>query len=109
MLYPHMGHTIHAMYDFTGRTVVLTGGTGVLGSEMARAMAACDANVVLLGRNRARAADVIQSFGQSKGRHTALAADVLDREAVQEAGAAVLGDYGRVDALVNGAGGNDPK
>jgi len=109
MLYPRMRHTIHAMYDFTGRTVVLTGGTGVLGSEMARALAACDANVVLLGRNRDRAADVIQSFGQSKGRHAALAADVLDRDAVQEAGAAVLRDYGRVDALVNGAGGNDPK
>ena len=104
---------IHAMYDFhdgfAGRTIVLTGGTGVLGSEMARALAACDANVVLLGRNRDRAVEVIQSFGQSKGRHTALAADVLDRDAVQEAGATVLRDYGRVDGLVNGAGGNDPR
>jgi NAD(P)-dependent dehydrogenase (short-subunit alcohol dehydrogenase family) len=100
---------IRAMYDFTGRTVVLTGGTGVLGKEMAQALAACGANVVLLGRNRDRAADLIKSFGDSRGRHLALGADVLDRDAVQEAGAAVLGEFGRVDALVNGAGGNDPK
>jgi NAD(P)-dependent dehydrogenase (short-subunit alcohol dehydrogenase family) len=109
MLYPHMIRASYDSTDFFGRTVVLTGGTGVLGSEMARALAGADANVVLLGRNRARAADVIQSFGASKGRHLALAADVLDREAVLEAGAAVLREYGRVDALVNGAGGNDPK
>ena len=112
MLYRHMPPETRATYDvcdFTGRTVVLTGGTGVLGTEMARALAACGANVVLLARNRARAADVIQSFGPSKGRHLALAADVLDREAVQAAGATVVQEYGRVDGLVNGAGGNDPK
>jgi NAD(P)-dependent dehydrogenase (short-subunit alcohol dehydrogenase family) len=99
------------MYDFSGRTMVLTGGTGVLGVEMARALAACDANVVLLARNRARAEEVIQSFpaSQGRGRHLAIAADVLDRDAVQAAGATVVQEYGRVDALVNGAGGNDPK
>lgn len=100
---------VRAMYDFGGRTLVLTGGTGVLGSEMARALAGCHANVVLLGRNVARAEQLIDSFAKTKGRHMALRADVLDRPAVEEAAKTVVAEYGRVDGLVNGAGGNDPK
>jgi len=97
------------MYDFSGRTVVLTGGTGVLGSEMARALAACNANLVLLARNVARADALLQSLPPGKGRHKAIAADVLNRGSVEEAGQIVRGEYERVDCLVNGAGGNDPK
>ena len=100
---------VRAMFDLAGKTIVLTGGTGVLGSEMARVLAACDANVVLLGRKVDRAEALIQTFGDSKGRHRALLADVLDRAAVAEAARVVEKEYGRVDALVNGAGGNDPK
>jgi NAD(P)-dependent dehydrogenase (short-subunit alcohol dehydrogenase family) len=102
---------VRAMFDLTGKTIVLTGGTGVLGSEMARVLAACDANVVLLGRKLDRAQALIQSFGSGagKGRHRALPADVLDRAAVTEAASVVEKEYGRVDALINGAGGNDPK
>jgi len=97
------------MYDFSGRTVVLTGGTGVLGSEMARALAGCHANVVLLARNVARAEQLLASFGESRGRHSCVAADVVDRHAVDEAAKTVLARYGRIDALVNGAGGNNPQ
>ena len=105
------------LYDFTGRTVVLTGGTGVLGAEMARALASCGADVVLLGRNVARAEQVIAGFSQapatspsrSSGKHLALAADVLDRPALDEACRRVLGERGKIDFLINGAGGNDPR
>lgn len=97
------------MYDFSGRTVVLTGGTGVLGSEMARALAGCHANVVLVARNVARAEALLASFAGGKGRHTCVRADVLDRSALDDAAKSVLGTYGRIDALVNGAGGNNPK
>jgi NAD(P)-dependent dehydrogenase (short-subunit alcohol dehydrogenase family) len=83
---------IRALYDFTGRTAVVTGGTGVLGSEMARAIAGCNANVVLLARNPDRAAPVIASLGKAgTGKHLALRADVLDRPALEEAAKAVLG------------------
>jgi NAD(P)-dependent dehydrogenase (short-subunit alcohol dehydrogenase family) len=100
---------IRAMYDFSGRTVVLTGGTGVLGSEMARALAGCNANVVLVGRNATKAEALIGSFAKTKASHLALSADVLDRGAFDDAARTVLGTYGKIDGLVNGAGGNDPK
>jgi NAD(P)-dependent dehydrogenase (short-subunit alcohol dehydrogenase family) len=109
MSQPTTHAAIAAMYDFTGRTVVLTGGTGVLGSEMARALAGCGANVVLLGRNGARAEAVIGSFGETAGRHLAIAGDVLDRDSIDAAGRVVIERYGRIDGLINGAGGNDPR
>jgi NAD(P)-dependent dehydrogenase (short-subunit alcohol dehydrogenase family) len=111
------GGALTMLYDFTGRTAVLTGGTGVLGAEMARALASCGADVVLLGRNVTRAEQVIASFSpppggspsRSSGKHLALAADVLDRPALDEACRRVLGERGKIDFLVNGAGGNDPR
>ncbi len=102
---------VRALYDFTGRTAVVTGGTGVLGGVMARALAACRASIVLLGRNVGRAQQVIDTLPLD-GRahhHLAVAADVLDRPALEEACRRVLGEYGQIDMLVNGAGGNDPR
>lgn len=100
---------IRALYDFTGRTAVVTGGTGVLGAEMARALAGCNASVVLVGRNVAKAQQVIAGFPAGPGRHRALAADVLDRPALEEACRRVLAEHGQIDILINGAGGNDPR
>jgi len=101
---------LRALYDFAGRTAVMTGGTGVLGAEMARALAGCNANVVLLARNVARAEETIATFPKAgKGRHLAIKADVLDRPALEEAAKLVLRERGAIDMLVNGAGGNDPK
>jgi NAD(P)-dependent dehydrogenase (short-subunit alcohol dehydrogenase family) len=101
--------SIRATYDFSGRTMVLTGGTGVLGTEMARALAGCNANVVLLARDVSRAVKLIESFPMTKARHTAVGADVLNRGVLEDAAKHVVATYGRVDALINGAGGNDPK
>jgi NAD(P)-dependent dehydrogenase (short-subunit alcohol dehydrogenase family) len=99
---------VRALYDFAGRTAVVTGGTGVLGAAMARALAGCNANVVLVGRKVERAQALIGSFAGS-GRHLAIAADVLDRPALEEARRRVVAEHGQVDILVNGAGGNDPR
>lgn len=43
------------MYDFSGRSVVITGGTGVLGRKMVEALVGCGANVALLARNKEKA------------------------------------------------------
>jgi NAD(P)-dependent dehydrogenase (short-subunit alcohol dehydrogenase family) len=100
---------LRALYDFSGRTAVVTGGTGVLGSEMARALAACNASVCLLARDVERATQVIETFPKAGGKHLALRADVLDRPALETAAKRVLDERGAIDILLNGAGGNDPK
>lgn len=98
------------MYDFTGRTVVVTGGTGVLGRAMVRAIAGCGANVALVARNRAKAEPQVAELAtlDAPGRAMVFEADVLDAAALRRAAEDVVREFGRVDALLNGAGGNHP-
>lgn len=102
--------TLTRQFDFTGRTVVITGATGVLGSEMAVALAGCGANVALLDRNLEPGARILERMGpEAAGRAALVAVDVLDRSSLEKACATVLERYGRVDGLLNGAGGNKPE
>lgn len=96
-------------YDMNGKTIAVTGGGGVLCGAMARAFAACNANVVLLDRDLALAGKVLDSLKGTQGRHSAVAIDVLDVEKVRAAADQVKAEYGEIYGLVNGAGGNNPK
>src|SRR5215211_5001584 len=72
------------MYDFAGRTVVVTGGTGVLGQAMVRAIVGCGANVALIARNREKAEPQVAALG-GPGRAVVFTADVLDAASLREA------------------------
>lgn len=96
------------MYDFSGRTVVVTGGTGVLGSEMVRALVGCGANVALLARNLDKA-DALISELAGPGRCTAVRGDATRQDELEQAAETVIAEFGQVDALINGAGGNHPQ
>jgi NAD(P)-dependent dehydrogenase (short-subunit alcohol dehydrogenase family) len=76
---------------------------------MARALAGCHANVVILDRDVGLAEKVLATLKGSKGTHQAAFIDVLDKAAVQQATDKVIADYGKIDGLINGAGGNNPK
>jgi NAD(P)-dependent dehydrogenase (short-subunit alcohol dehydrogenase family) len=97
------------LYDFTGQTIVVTGGTGVLGGEIACALVGCGANVVLLDRNTDPAAGLLDRMGPAANRAVVVGADVLDPASLQRAADQIVGQFGRIDGLVNGAGGNHPK
>jgi NAD(P)-dependent dehydrogenase (short-subunit alcohol dehydrogenase family) len=96
------------MYDFTGRTVVVTGGTGVLCGAMAKALVGCGANVAVLARSADKGAALLASLSGS-GRAIVVPGDVLKPETLATAAQAVLAEFGRIDGLINGAGGNNPK
>jgi NAD(P)-dependent dehydrogenase (short-subunit alcohol dehydrogenase family) len=96
-------------YDFSGKTIAITGGGGVLCGEMAKALADCHANVVILDRDMGLAEKTLALLTGSKGRHKALFIDVLDKAAIQKAADAIIAEYGKLDGLINGAGGNNPK
>jgi NAD(P)-dependent dehydrogenase (short-subunit alcohol dehydrogenase family) len=96
-------------YDFTGKTIAITGGGGVLCGEMARALAGCHANLVILDRDVGLAEKVLATLGGTKGAHKAAFIDVLDKAAVQQAADKLIADYGKIDGLINGAGGNNPR
>jgi len=102
---------LQSVYDFTDRTVLLTGGTGVLGLEIAHTLMECNANVIILSRNRERAAQSIAKYRKqvkSKGRVLWVRGDVLNAETLQEANETIGAEFGAVDVLINAAGGNHP-
>jgi NAD(P)-dependent dehydrogenase (short-subunit alcohol dehydrogenase family) len=95
-------------YDFSGRTVVVTGGAGVLCGEMACALTGCGASVAILDRDPALAERLLPRLEAGPGRYLVLGADVLKRDTVEGAAQTILEEWGSIDGLVNGAGGNAP-
>jgi NAD(P)-dependent dehydrogenase (short-subunit alcohol dehydrogenase family) len=96
------------LFDLSGRVAVVTGATGVLGGAMARGLAEAGARVGVAGRREERAKEVAQEISNSGAEATAVPADVLDREQLEVVRDTVLGYWGRLDILVNVAGGNVP-
>ena len=96
-------------YDFTGKTAVITGGTGVLGGVMAAALVGCGANVAILDRNTELSADLKQSLDAGPGHYIVAHSDVLDPEIFAPSVQIVQEKFGRIDLLINAAGGNHPK
>src|SRR2546430_4507476 len=93
-------------FGLAGRVAVVTGGYGVLGSVIAAGLARAGAAVAILGRRRAAAEAKVQEIRAGGGDAIALVADVLDLAKVRSARDEVLETRGRVDILVNAAGGN---
>jgi len=96
------------MNDFTGRSVVVTGGTGVLGQVMTRALIGCGANVAVLARNLEKATAVLSETAGS-GKAIVVDGDVLQKESLERAAGVITSEFGQIDCLLNGAGGNHPK
>jgi len=97
-------------FDFSGRTVVVTGATGIIGGEIACALAGCRANVAMLDRNLEPGQGLIDLMGkEAAARVVLVGGDVLDLESLRSASALIVERFGGVDALVNGAGGNKPE
>ena len=95
--------------DLNGKIAVVTGAGGVLCSEMARALAACGAKVALLGRTLEPLQAVAESIKAEGGVAAAYSANVLDRAALEAAKEKINAELGKVDILINGAGGNNPR
>jgi NAD(P)-dependent dehydrogenase (short-subunit alcohol dehydrogenase family) len=94
--------------NLNGKTAVITGGSGVLCSEMARELSRHGVNVAILNRTAEKGEAIASEINESGGKAIAAAADVLDRSSLESAKEEVLKSFGRVDILINGAGGNHP-
>jgi NAD(P)-dependent dehydrogenase (short-subunit alcohol dehydrogenase family) len=92
-------------FRLDGRVAVVSGASGVLGGAIARGLVAAGASVGLLARRRERLDALAADLG---GRTLGLEADVLDRGRLEQARDLLLERFGRVDVIVNAAGGNLP-
>src|SRR5947207_2771217 len=94
------------VFSVAGRVAVVTGGYGVLGGSLASSLAAAEARVAVLGRRRDAAEAKAAEIRQNGGEAIVLVADALDAPQVRAARDELLERWGRVDILVNAAGGN---
>ena len=92
--------------DLSDKVAVVTGAGGVLMSEFAKALAACGAKVALLDINEAAAKKVADEIGENA---IAIATNCLEKESIKNAKEIVAEKFGKVNLLINGAGGNNPK
>jgi len=93
-------------FEVKGKVAVITGGGGVLCSEMARQLAKAGARVAVLDRCIEKAQAVAEAIVNDGGEAAAFEVDVLDKDSLTAARAGILDAFGRVDILINGAGGN---
>lgn len=95
--------------DLNETVSIVTGGGGVLCSEMAKALAACGSKVVVMSRRIEPLQEVVEEIEKAGGTAMAVSCDVTDLDSLRQANDKVKDAYGPCDILVNGAGGNHPK
>ena len=98
------------LFDIRGNVTVITGGTGVLGRAIAEYLALNGAHVVIMGRNEAKGREIVDHVNalNPEGSIEFFATDVMNRSVLEGNLETILKCYGRVDTLLNAAGGNMP-
>jgi NAD(P)-dependent dehydrogenase (short-subunit alcohol dehydrogenase family) len=100
-------HPAPALFDLTGRAAIVTGGSKGLGLSIAAGLASAGADVALVSRNEREATEAANAVAAAFGKRAiGIAADVTDPVAVDALVHRVVGEFGRVDVLVNNAGVN---
>lgn len=98
--------TLQQLYDFTNKTVVVTGGTGVLGGAIALGFVGLGANVVLLSRTGQLSTKMSEAANGASGQLVALPANVLEKDTLLQSEQSIRERFGPTDILVNAAGGH---
>jgi NAD(P)-dependent dehydrogenase (short-subunit alcohol dehydrogenase family) len=96
------------LFDINGNVTVITGGTGVLGRTIAKYLALNGAKVIILGRKEEVGKEIADDITKAGGVCEFMKTDVMDAAAVQKNCDDIVAKYGRVDTLLNAAGGNMP-
>ncbi|HUR54824.1 MAG TPA: SDR family oxidoreductase [Gemmataceae bacterium] len=97
------------IFDLTGETAVVLGGTGVLGGGMADALAAAGARVVVVGRSAERGTERVRAIEAAGGTAMFQTADAMSRDSLVACRDAIAAKWGTPTVLINGAGGNKPE
>lgn len=99
---------MNEIFSIKDKVAVVTGGYGVLGSNVALYLATQGAKVVIIGRSAEKGITLVEKIQAAGGEAVFFAADVLDIERLKESKKNILDKYGKIDILINVAGGNVP-
>ncbi len=94
------------LFDIKGKVIAITGGGGVLCGTMARALGDAGAKVAVLDLIETAAGKVTNEIKSNGGRAVAVKCDVLDKKSLETAREKINSELGKIDVLINGAGGN---
>ncbi len=95
-------------FSLEGKVIVVTGGTGVLGQSFVKAIAQAGGKVAILGRKVEVAKERAEEINKNGGEAIGVVCDVMSEESLIAAKNEILNAFGKIDGLVNGAGGNMP-
>ena len=96
------------LYDFTAKTVVITGGAGILGGEIACTLVECGAKVAIVDLDPSLADRLKDRLESGVGQAIVVKGNVLEPDSLEETARQVTEAFGQIDCLINGAGGNSP-
>lgn len=97
-----------SLFCIKGKVAIVTGGYGVLGGSISRHLAEQGANVVILGRNEDKGNALVKEINKNEGKSSFIKCDVMDENQLIESRDKILSIYGKLDILINAAGGNVP-
>ena len=96
------------LFNIKDYVVVITGGTGILGRCIAKYLALEGAKVIILGRKEEVGKKIVDDIVAAGGQCEFMKTDVMNQAAVEKNCNDILAKYGKVDTLLNAAGGNMP-
>lgn len=97
------------LFSLKNKVIVVTGGTGVLGNAFVEAIADAEGIIIIMGRNETVATERANKIIAKGGKAMAVIADVLDVIQLTAAKEKIIAAFGKIDGLVNAAGGNIPE
>ena len=97
---------MNSLFSVKEKVILLTGGYGILGACMAKHLAREGAYVVILGRNEQKGSALVNEIKAEGGEALFLVSNVLDKALLEQNKQEILKAYGKIDVLVNLAGGN---
>jgi len=96
------------LFDISGKVAIVTGGAGTLGGSIAECLAGAGVKVVVLGRDPISVDKKVQKIRESGGDAMGVVADVVNMARLERARKKIIDHFGRIDILINTAGGNTP-
>jgi NAD(P)-dependent dehydrogenase (short-subunit alcohol dehydrogenase family) len=96
-------------FNLENKIVVITGGAGVLGAGICRMLASVGAIVAILDINLLAAQSLSAEISEMGGNSVAFVCNVLDKNSIETCANQIIKKFGRIDILINGAGGNKPQ
>ena len=103
-----MSHNAEDLFGLKEKVICVTGGAGVLGAELVKGFANLGAKVAILDKDMSAASLLCDTLREEENSVIAVKTDVLEKKSIIESVDEVLGLFGDIDILVNGAGGNSP-